>query len=158
MSTLIQLCDFFCSNYFLFLGFLILFSFLIYLILCYGYFKLIIKSNWNIILFWCNIQWLIKGFGKFIWQRKNQCIIETSIIRTTLFNILIDVNYHHVKVFDVEVALQASNVKLGKIIQKFDVFSFQEARKMFHQVNTPFHQVNTPFHLDWIWGLIKIFV
>jgi hypothetical protein len=43
-----------------------------------------------------------------------------------LFNILIDVNYHHVKVFGVEAALQASNAKLGKIIQKFDVFSFQE--------------------------------
>ncbi len=51
---------------------------------------------------------------------------ETSITCTILFNILIDVNYHQVKVFDVEAALQASNVRLGKIIQKFDVFSFQE--------------------------------
>jgi len=139
VSTPIQLCEFFWSNYFSFLGFLVSFSFSIYLILCYGYFKLLIKSNWNIILFWCNIQSLIKGISKLIWWRQNQCIIETNITRTTSFNILIDVNYHHVKVFSVEVALQASNVRLGKIIQKFDVFSFQKMWNMFHQVNKPFH-------------------
>ncbi len=68
---------------------------------------------------------MANGFGK--GKRQNKCIIETSVIHTTTFNILIDVNYHRVKVFNVEVALQASNVRLGKIIQKFDVFSFQKA-------------------------------
>ncbi len=56
-----------------------------------------------------------------------------------LFNILIDVNYYHVKVLGDEAALWASNVKLGKIIWKFDVFSFQEKWNMFRQANTPFH-------------------
>jgi len=38
------------------------------------------------------------------------------------FNIFIDVKYHCVKVFNDEVTLHAFNAKLGKIIQKFDVF------------------------------------
>lgn len=61
---------FFGSNCFLFLGFFVLLCFLIYLILCSNYFKLFINSNWNIVLFWCNIQLLIKGIGRLIRKSK----------------------------------------------------------------------------------------
>jgi len=39
------------------------------------------------------------------------------------FKFFIDAKYHCVKVFDDEATLQVFNVKIGKIIQKFDAFS-----------------------------------
>jgi hypothetical protein len=114
--------------------------------------------------FHCNIQSFIRGIGRLIRQRQNQCIIEIGTTLAIPFNIFTDVWFHCVKTTKNEAVLQSLGVGFRRSIKKFDLSLIEDEWKMLSQ---SICQPTSPIGLNlrfsyfyvWkfsIWGYFKL--
>ncbi len=82
------------------------------------------------LFFFGSIQALIHGIGRFIKQRQEQQVMESSKALAIPFNIFMDAKYHWMKVVRDETTFQTLTISLGKSINTIDILSIEEEQKM----------------------------